>query len=187
MSSLLPSNRTLFEEALEATVSRSLPNEIVTVWHPDDCPAKYLNYLAWGLSIDIWDDAWTEANKREVLRNALFVHKHKGTLSAVKTAVRSAGLGETTVTENTASPLYRNGTLNRDGGVERGEGTTNKWAIYSITINAALTQEQSAAVNKLVSAAAPARCHLAELYFTANAILRNGTVLRDGQFTRGSL
>jgi len=163
MQSLLPSNRTGFEQALELSVSRPLPNLLNTLWHPDSCPAELLGQLAWGLNIDVWDDAWAERDKREVLKNALYVHQHKGTLSAVKSAVADAGLGNTTVTE----------------------GVGGQWAQYGITIDRALNPEQTQAAKALIAAAAPARCKLVQLDFTANAILRNGTVLRNGQYTRG--
>lgn len=54
------------------------------LWNPWTCPAKVLPYLAWALSVDVWDDDWTEERKRKVIAAAPAVHRLKGTLGAVK-------------------------------------------------------------------------------------------------------
>ena len=60
-------------------------------WNPDTCPAELLPWLAWAFSIDEWQQGWTEEEQRGVIRNALFIHKHKGTLAALKRAVEPLG------------------------------------------------------------------------------------------------
>lgn len=60
-------------------------------WSPDTCPAHLLPWLAWAFSVDEWQDGWTEAEQRAVIRNALFIHQHKGTLAALKRAVEPLG------------------------------------------------------------------------------------------------
>jgi len=87
--SLLPNNSTPFEEALEQTVSRPVPSNLQTIWHPDNCPEHLLGVLAWGLAIEEWDDNWPLEVKRKVCRTAIEVHQHKGTVHAIKTALDS--------------------------------------------------------------------------------------------------
>jgi hypothetical protein len=40
-------------------------------------------------------------------------------------------------------------------------------------------------VRKLADAAAPARCHLIEIRYTQALHLHNGSIVRDGTYTRG--
>lgn len=41
--------------------------------------------------MDRWDDSWSEAIKRSVIRSAFFVHAHKGTLGALRRVVEPFG------------------------------------------------------------------------------------------------
>lgn len=93
--SLLPANRTDFEAALEATLSRPAlldPASVRALWNPDTCPEALLNQLAWALALDEWDDHWPEIVKREAIRSAIEVHRHRGTLHAVRQALADLGV-----------------------------------------------------------------------------------------------
>lgn len=87
--SLLPVNATPLERALEATLARVdvLPVEIGQLWNPETCPFDLLPYLAWAISVDVWDAAWPEAIQRRVIANAPTVHRAKGTRAAVAAAL----------------------------------------------------------------------------------------------------
>nr|WP_275588909.1 phage tail protein I [Croceicoccus hydrothermalis] len=83
----MPPNAGGFERAFEdATAARAaLPVHLVRdVMDPDRCPADYLGFLAWHYSIDLWDDEWPEAKKRNVCRNALALHRGKTTLAGIR-------------------------------------------------------------------------------------------------------
>lgn len=91
---ILPNNRTALEHALEGVSAARfpIPTELVaSVWNPDTCPADLLPYLAWGLSVDLWDDAWHETTKREVCRKSLILHRLKTTPAGIKAHVEVAG------------------------------------------------------------------------------------------------
>lgn len=91
MQSLLPLNRTPLERALEGAAADDLKVGLRSLYNPDTCPVHLLYQLAWAWSVDRWDDSWSEATKRSVIRSAFFVHAHKGTLGALKRVVEPFG------------------------------------------------------------------------------------------------
>ncbi|QXH45765.1 phage tail protein I [Pseudomonas xanthosomatis] len=91
MQSLLPLNRTPLERALEVAADEDLKAGLRTLYNPDTCPAHLLYQLAWAWSVDRWDDNWSEAIKRSVIRSAFYVHAHKGTLGALRRVVEPFG------------------------------------------------------------------------------------------------
>lgn len=94
MSDLLPPNATPQERALSDATERlaGVPVTIRQVWNPDTCPANLLPWLAWAFSLDNWDNSWTEAQKRAAIKASHSVHRHKGTVGALKAALDSLGL-----------------------------------------------------------------------------------------------
>jgi phage tail P2-like protein len=107
---LLPYNRTPWEAAMEAANAARypLPVELVAAtWSPDDCPADLLPYLAWAMSVDVWDDAWPELTKREVIRKALTLHRLKTTVAGIKAHVALTGATVTRVIRPPAKTFMR--------------------------------------------------------------------------------
>lgn len=87
---LLPPNATALEKALSLAPAVSLadvPVAIDSVWNPATCPADLLPWLAWGLSIDIWDSAWSEAQKRAAIADAILFQRRKGTPASLRTVL----------------------------------------------------------------------------------------------------
>ena len=88
---LLPPNATALLKDLDAVISRrfSLLNTDVLRWlaHPDKCPSDIIPWLAWAMSVDVWDNNWNDSTKRNVIRESVQVHKNKGTLGALKRAL----------------------------------------------------------------------------------------------------
>ncbi|MEI2830073.1 phage tail protein I [Pseudomonas mosselii] len=91
MKSLLPVNSTQLERAVEVTTDELTDIPLRTLYNPDTCPAHLLYQLAWAWSVDRWDDTWSEAVKRSVIRSAFFVHAHKGTIGALRRVVEPFG------------------------------------------------------------------------------------------------
>jgi phage tail P2-like protein len=91
---LLPSNATPLEQEL-ARLSHRLdeidPAVIETLWDAWRCPAELLPHLAWALSLDVWDDAWSEGVKRQAIADAPAVHRTKGTRYAVDNVLKLLG------------------------------------------------------------------------------------------------
>lgn len=92
-TTLLPPSATDQERALDLATARlaDVPVPVRDAWNPETCPAELLPWLAWAFSVDEWQDSWTEAEKRGVIQSALYVHKKKGTLAALKRAVAPLG------------------------------------------------------------------------------------------------
>ncbi|MCK0743563.1 phage tail protein I [Chromohalobacter nigrandesensis] len=93
MSDLLPPNSTPLERAAAEALAeiQRVPVPLRDLWHPDCCPARLLPYLAWTFSVDRWDPSWSEAAKREVIRSSFYVHRKKGTISALRRVVEPLG------------------------------------------------------------------------------------------------
>lgn len=88
VSHTLPPNATELEKKLAlAGDTKLIPTAIYAIHRPDDCPVSLLPYLAWQLSVDYWDEAWNEAQKRQAIKNAWQVHRYKGTIASVKLAL----------------------------------------------------------------------------------------------------
>lgn len=88
---LLPVSATPREKALLAAELARLstydPETIATVWDPETCQVALLPWLAWALSVDVWDATWPEDVRRAVIAAAPGVHRLKGTRAAVQRAL----------------------------------------------------------------------------------------------------
>ncbi len=190
MSSLLPPNSTALERAIEGAMASpitAIEIPISQLWNPQTCPLHMLPYLAWALSVDEWDPNWSEEDQRNVVAESVELHRLKGTLGSIKRVLKSAGYGDATVLENLDAQL-RDGSVTRNGHHVYGGSTGNEgneWAQYRVYLTRPITIEQATQVRRLLNNTAPARCHLAGLHFDRALHLHNGTLMRDGQFTRG--
>ncbi len=82
MKTILPPNATKLERAIDQIIAARLsgvPVEIDKIWNPATCPAALLPWLAWGLSLDLWNADWTEAQKRAAVADAIRFQQRKGT------------------------------------------------------------------------------------------------------------
>jgi len=91
MTRLLPNNSTPLERALEATHAGDTATMLRTLYNPDTCPEHLLPHLAWAWSVDRWDPAWSEPVKRAAIKASFFIHKHKGTIGALRRVVEPLG------------------------------------------------------------------------------------------------
>lgn len=91
MRSLLPLNSTPLERAIEATFVEQTLIPLRTLYNPDTCPLHLLPHLAWAWSVDRWDPAWSEPVKRAAIKASFYIHKHKGTIGALRRVVEPLG------------------------------------------------------------------------------------------------
>lgn len=94
MATLLPKVSSDFEIKMSELADRySVGIDSKILWNPEECPEELLIYLAWALSVDRWNDEWSEDTKRRVCRDSLDIHRMKGTTKSLKMAVDSIGYG----------------------------------------------------------------------------------------------
>jgi phage tail P2-like protein len=93
MTRLLPHNASPLEVLAAQALAQieRVPVPIRDLLNPDRCPVALLPYLAWSFSVDRWEESWSEATKRKVIKSAYFVHAHKGTIGALRRVVEPLG------------------------------------------------------------------------------------------------
>ena len=92
-SVLLPPNTSPLERNLEQSMALYGDQREVRIdklWQPFECPVEVLPFLARGLGVRRWDPAWPEATRRQVVADAIAVHRIR-TLGAVEAALDDIG------------------------------------------------------------------------------------------------
>lgn len=88
--SLLPHNATLLERSLEAASEQGVDPEIIRgIADSTRCPPDFLPWLGWALKVEGWEAANTTAQRRELVREAIPVHKTKGTVGAIRRVLKA--------------------------------------------------------------------------------------------------
>lgn len=147
---LLPPNATPVERRLATVAANAcdLPVEVLrTLWDPHTCPAWRLPSLAAERSVDRWDENWPEATKRKVIANAPFVHRHKGTVGALRRAVEPLGYLIRVLHWYQEIPTTTPGTFKLDIGV----------------LDTGITEQMYAELERLIDDAKPLTRHLTGL------------------------
>ncbi len=96
--SLLPLESFPRERAIEGADAAIVDldvGQIIRAREVANAPSAILPDLAWERSVDVWDPAWSDDVKRAVIDAAPEVHRHKGTVYAVKTALSALGVDAT--------------------------------------------------------------------------------------------
>ncbi|SMX27294.1 Phage tail protein (Tail_P2_I) [Pelagimonas phthalicica] len=93
LPTLLPPNARKVEYDLEQLSSRlqGMADPVAALWDAEICPVHLLPYLAWAFSVEVWDASWSEQQRRQVVIDAIKIHRRKGTVGAVRKAL--AGIG----------------------------------------------------------------------------------------------
>ncbi len=182
--SLLPPNATSQELAIEGATARlgEVPAPLRDVWNPDTCPAQLLPWLAWAFGVDEWDSGWSDATKRNTIKNAVAIQRRKGSVWSIKRAIADAGYGDSQLIEGNSSHFY-NGVDKHNGLTTHGDPT--EWARYRFVLARPITNTQAAQVRRILDYVAPARCHLIEMIFTEASNLYNGAITYNGAYNHG--
>ncbi|PRB46443.1 phage tail protein I [Pseudomonas sp. MYb2] len=147
MKSLLPSNSTPLERAIEAAFYERTIVPLRTLYDPDTCPAQLLPHLAWAWSVDRWDYRWSEATKRAAIKASFYIHKHKGTIGALRRVVEPLGyLIEIVEWFNTVP-----------------EGVPGTFALKVGVLDTGITEEMYQELERLIDDAKPVTRHLTGL------------------------
>jgi len=156
-NSLLPLGSSALECRLAQACSgiSGLNVPLRDLWNPDTCPVNFLPYLAWAFSVDRWDESWAESVKRKVVKDAFYIHQHKGTISAIRRVVEPLGYLIRVIEwwKTNDEP----GTFRLDVGV----------------LDTGITEEMYHELERVIADAKPCSRHLIGLSITLDA---NGTV-----------
>lgn len=176
---LLPPNASQLEQAAEAAINSAIEAIDVPLrdlWNPDTCPAALLPWLAWTLSVDVWDSSWPEATQRAVIAESVTVHRTKGTPGGLRRALQTMGYGDVEVLERVK--YLRDGTYDRSASITHGD----KLAPYEfdVVLNIGAIPDQSTVdeINARIRHYKNARSHLAALRYMQ--LHHNGIYSRDG-------
>ncbi|CAD6115267.1 phage tail protein I [Escherichia coli] len=85
--SILPVSASRAERVVDSAAGDMLAEIAVCliryVKNPDLCPTELLPWLAREMSVDTWNDTWTETEKRAAIKRAAYIHRHRGTKAAL--------------------------------------------------------------------------------------------------------
>ncbi len=101
MSSLLPPSASAQERAIDEAIARLGDGspDYGQLWRPEACPAEFLPWLAWALSVDFWRSDLPEDVKRNLIQGSFNWHKIKGTPYAVKWLLAQLGYQDVEIIE----------------------------------------------------------------------------------------
>ena len=145
----LPPNTTPLERALAKACAAlvDIPVPLRDLWNTDRCPLELLPILAWSFSVDRWDDNWSEATKRSAIKSARYVHRHKGTIAAIRRVVETLGYVIKVTEWWQTKPHGRRGTFALEVGV----------------LDSGITDEMFIEMERLIADAKPLSRHLTGL------------------------
>lgn len=84
--SILPPNSTKLERDLEyiGIKVEQMPVPFVALSRIDDCPERYLPWLAWSHRVEYWNPEWSVEQKRQAIRHARTFNQQRGTASSIR-------------------------------------------------------------------------------------------------------
>lgn len=185
---IAPLRRDLMCRAIDAISSRlnTLPLQAALVYDLTTVDASALAHLAQQAGVsELFAQAHSDTARRQLLRDAISLQKHRGTVSTLRDIIRRLGLGEITLLEGQRVPA-RNGTTTRNGWYTRGDPLT--WANLRIVLQNHISQKQGALLRGLILQWLPARCNLLAIELTtAQAASHNAALYRNGTFNHGGV
>lgn len=176
-------------EILGAGVINSLLIEVKPlkdIFNAQKCDVKYLPYLAHANGVDIWNESFTETNKRNLISISRKLHKYKGTLWAMQEILKALDMSsdETPAIIKEGLCIKYDGSHKHDGTYTYGD--KSKWRYYTIKLSKAVTIKKGLAAKELLEKYAPKRSILKLItYSKLNAY--DGTIKYDGSYTHGTI
>ena len=163
----------------------AVPVEINKLWNAQTCPAALLPWLAWALSLDLWDDNWSEAQRRAMITASFAVHSHKGTAYSIRTALQVLGYDNVLIVEG--EYYYFNNKKIYDGSFLY--GADGFWPLFDVILNVGTIPDAPmiALIRDRIGRFKNARSCLRNLIYMN--LLYNNTISYDGakQYNGGVL
>jgi phage tail P2-like protein len=152
-----------------------LDRSLLLLYRFESTPTEALYALAWQLAVTGaagWDGADTDAKKRDLLKGALELHRHKGTPWAIKEALRRVGWTNALIDEFVGTGKY-DGTFRYDGTEQYSLDAA--WARFNVNFgeladNRCLDVATLAALRNVILSWKNARSRLVTLMFGAPAV-----------------
>ena len=182
---LLPPNASELERAIEGAIQAQLevvPIPLPKLWYPDTCPASFLPWLAWALSVDHWNDRWSVDLQRNAIRQSYKIHQQKGTVHGIRFALRINGYGECDIQEGIGAGRY-DGTIKYAATHYYGPDESY-WAHYRLILKSPTSIYDARQIKQLLVDMQPVRCKLSSLTYSRLSAY-NGTLHYDGRYTYG--
>lgn len=123
-------------DSLEEARLAGLPLENILVYMVDTAPESVLPYLAEQfniLGVKGYKYATTVAQKRAVIKNAIELHRYKGTPYAIKKALLNIGLVVIRIEEGVGQRTQYDGIYTYNG--SRTYGSGGHWAFFRVYLN----------------------------------------------------
>lgn len=156
------------------------------VYDIDRVPASALPALASQFSLDdemFWSLATDEATKRNLIKNAIEIHRYKGTPWAVKNLLSLLGFADVQIVEG-LSDWVLDGTVELDGSHTLGEPTG--WAKYMLISPNPIENATCAIIAKALQTVAPAHAHLISIDYSSNGPQLDGSWTLSDLFCLGT-
>ncbi|ERL56125.1 phage tail protein [Psychrobacter aquaticus] len=144
----------------------------------DITPANALPFFAdhFSLFADGWGFAVTESEQRELIKEAIEIHRYKGTPWAIKRVLKLLGYGDCELIERTGF-LEHNSSIKHDSKHRYGVG--GDWTHYKLITPRLMTVSDAERIRNLLIDVAPLRCKLVSISIPVN---HNSVIKHDGTY-----
>lgn len=127
---------------------------------------------------DGWQFAVTEQEQRELIKNAIEIHRYKGTPWAIKRTLKLLGYGDCKLIERFGY-YEHNSTIQHDG--TRHYGKDGHWTHYQLVMQHLISIEEAQRIKALLDDVAPLRCKLVSIRLAQ--IRHNSAIQHSGSYT----
>lgn len=156
-------------DALVEARFKLIPVDKLLIYLIDTVDADALPFLADQfdvLGIKGWNQTSNEAEKRELIKNAIELHRYKGTPWAVRQAVRSIGFFDAEIIEHVG--IDHDGTILRNGTQVRGGGNPFNFRVrLDLGDDVGISAEKMRLARLVIEEYKNVRSHLVDIGFIA--------------------
>lgn len=183
---LVPNSYTKTElelDFLSEKVSERITENIAdtNILSPLACDVKFLPVLGEFYSVFYWSEILNELGYRTLISKMIEIKKYRGTVWAVKEAVKSIDSGAVVFEGN---QIFRyDGALKFDGVSQY--GYTDMWNKYTVVPSKLLTIKEAWKLRLFCESVAPARCKLDRVDMLNSANNHGGVMKFDGAYSYG--
>jgi len=134
------------EQPLQDLINKISSNIIYS--NIENVNENLLDILAIQFSIDGYDLAITIEEKRNIIKKAILLHKHKGTPFSIKESIKALGYYDCNIIQD-KQPILYDGQYNYDNNFTYSE--TTRWALFDVIIDIGESKELThSTINKLI-------------------------------------